>query len=95
MSTSRELAHDFVVAMEARDWERANELVLRLAPLNRQLELTFLGREGDTLSATMTLSESVRGFAEGTINGGYSQPLPMWYRHLPLPGLTGRKLDSR
>jgi uncharacterized protein (TIGR00369 family) len=70
MSKRRELAHDFVVAIEADDWERANELVRQLGPLNRQLELTFLGREGDTLSATMALSESVSGFTEGTVNGG-------------------------
>jgi uncharacterized protein (TIGR00369 family) len=70
MSTSHELAHDFVVALEAGDWERANELVPRTMPLNAQLELRFLGREGNTLSATMALNESVRTSVEGTVHGG-------------------------
>jgi uncharacterized protein (TIGR00369 family) len=70
MSTRRELAHNFAVAIEAGDWERANELVPQTAPLHKQLELRFLGREGNTLSATMELSESVRGFGEGTVHGG-------------------------
>jgi uncharacterized protein (TIGR00369 family) len=70
MSTRIEGAHDFVVAVEAGDWDRANELVSRTAPLHEQLDLRFLGREGDTLTATMTLSESVRGFGAGTVHGG-------------------------
>jgi uncharacterized protein (TIGR00369 family) len=70
MSWNRELAHDFVVALEAGDWQRANELVPHTMPLNKQLELTFLGREGDTLSATMALSESVATSVPGTVHGG-------------------------
>ena len=70
MSTKRELAHDFVVALEAGDWERANELVPHTMPLNKQLELRFLGREGDTLSATMAMSESVSTSVDGTVHGG-------------------------
>ena len=70
MSTRMKLAHDLVVAMEAGEWKRANELVLQAVPLNKQLEFTFLGREDDTLSATMALGESVRGFSEGTVHGG-------------------------
>ena len=66
----RELAHDFVVAMEAGNWERANELIPRTAALHKQLGLKVLGREGDTLSMTMELSESVQGTSEGTIHGG-------------------------
>jgi uncharacterized protein (TIGR00369 family) len=70
MSTRRELAHDFVVALEAGDWERANEFVTHTMPLNKQLELRLLGREGDTLSATMEMSESVSTSIEGTVHRG-------------------------
>ena len=70
MSTRLELAHDFVVAVEAGDWGRANELVPQTAPLHKQLELRLLGRSGDTLTATMALGESVRGFGDGTVHGG-------------------------
>jgi len=49
MSTRLELAHDFVVAVEAGDWRRANELVPQTAPLHKQLEVQFLGRDGDTI----------------------------------------------
>jgi uncharacterized protein (TIGR00369 family) len=70
MSTRSELAHEFVVAVEAGDWGKANELVPRTSPVHRQLGLKFVGRDGDTLSATMALSESVEGFAEGTVHGG-------------------------
>jgi uncharacterized protein (TIGR00369 family) len=70
MSARMEWAHDLAVAMEAGDWERANELLPHTMPLNKQLELTFLGREGDTLSATMALTESVRTSFEGTVHGG-------------------------
>jgi uncharacterized protein (TIGR00369 family) len=70
MSTRHELAHDFVVALEAGDWERANALVPHTMPLNKQLDLRFLGREGDTLSATMAMSESVSTSVEGTVHGG-------------------------
>jgi uncharacterized protein (TIGR00369 family) len=66
----RELAHDFVVAMEAGDWDTANHLIARTAPLHRQLALRVLGREGDTLVMTMELSESVKGTSEGTVHGG-------------------------
>ena len=64
------MARAFDAAMEAGDWERANELMPETAPLHGQLQLKLLGREGDTLSATMALSESVRGFGEGSIHGG-------------------------
>jgi uncharacterized protein (TIGR00369 family) len=70
MSTRVELAHEFVVAVEAHDWEKANELVPHTSPVHNQLGLKLIGREGDTLSATMDLSESVQGFSEGTIHGG-------------------------
>ena len=70
MSTRRDLVHDFCVALEAGDWERANELVPLIMPLNKQLELRFLGREGDTLWATMALSESVSTSVEGTVHVG-------------------------
>ena len=70
MNTRREQVHDFFVALEAGDWERANELVPHTMPLNKQLELRFLGREGDTLWATMELSESVSTSLEGTVHGG-------------------------
>jgi uncharacterized protein (TIGR00369 family) len=66
----RELDHDFLAALEAGDWDRANELVPHTMPLNKQLDLRFLGRDGDTLSATMALSESVSTSVEGTIHGG-------------------------
>lgn len=70
MSSWIDWAHDFAVAMEAGDWEKANELVPHAIPLNKQLGLKFLGREGDTLSATMELTESVRTSLEGTVHGG-------------------------
>ena len=70
MSNSRESVHDFVVALQAGDWQKANELVPNTMPLNKQLELTFLGRKGDTLVATMALSESVSTSVEGTVHGG-------------------------
>src|SRR5579864_6001387 len=70
MSTKRDMARDFVEAMEAGDWERANELMPETAPLHEQLQLKVRGRDGDTLSVTMGLSESVRGLAEGSVNGG-------------------------
>ena len=70
MSNSRESVHDFVVALQAGDWPKANELVPNTMPLNKQLELTFLGRKGDTLVATMALSESVSTSVEGTVHGG-------------------------
>ena len=70
MSDRRELAHDLVVALNAGDWQRANELVPDMMPLNKQLELTLLGRQGDTLTATMALSESVGTSIEGTVHGG-------------------------
>jgi uncharacterized protein (TIGR00369 family) len=69
MSNS-ELIHDFGVALAAGDWQRANELVPHTMPINKQLQLTFLGREDDTLSATMALSESVATSIEGTVHGG-------------------------
>jgi uncharacterized protein (TIGR00369 family) len=70
MSWNRELAQDLVVALEAGDWQRANQLVPLTMPLNKQLELKFLGREGDTLSATMALTESVGTSVKGTVHGG-------------------------
>jgi hypothetical protein len=39
---AREWAHDFVVAMEAGDWEGANELVVQGVPLNKQWNSPFL-----------------------------------------------------
>ena len=70
MSTGNEQAHEFVVAMEAGDWKKANEIVPRTSPVHEQLGLKFIGREGDTLTATMDLSESVQGPAKGTVHGG-------------------------
>ena len=70
MSNTRELFDDFVVALEAGEWDRANELVPHTMPLNKQLGLRFLGLEGDTLSATMALTESVSTSVEGTVHGG-------------------------
>jgi uncharacterized protein (TIGR00369 family) len=70
MSTKREVAHDFVVAMEEGDWQKANELIPQTAPLHKQLGLKVLDRQGETLTVTMELDESVRGFAEGTVHGG-------------------------
>jgi uncharacterized protein (TIGR00369 family) len=70
MNTRSELAQDLVVALEAGDWDMANELVPHTMALNKQLELRFLGCEGDTLSATMALSESVSTSIEGTVHGG-------------------------
>jgi uncharacterized protein (TIGR00369 family) len=70
MSTKGDMARDFVTAMEAGDWERANELMPETALLHAQLQLKVLGREGNTLSVSMGLTESVRGFGEGTVHGG-------------------------
>src|SRR3974377_650994 len=39
-SDRRELARHFFVALEAGDWERANELLPHTMPLNKQLELS-------------------------------------------------------
>ena len=70
MNTKRDLARDFHIAMEEGDWDTANELVPGTAPLHKQLDLRVLGRENNTLSVTMALGESVRGFAQGTVHGG-------------------------
>jgi uncharacterized protein (TIGR00369 family) len=70
MNTKRDLARDFVTAMEKGDWEAANELVPGTAPLHKQLDLRILGRENNILSVTMALGESVQGFAPGSVHGG-------------------------
>ena len=57
-------------AIRVKDWATASQLTRHHIPLHDQMGVTIVDKEGDRITMTMELSESVRGLLDGSIHGG-------------------------